>query len=446
MLKTDPAQPKRRPWSVNVIVDNFFVIFSGATSVWLAWLVFSESFGTWTRLWYLLPFWLILAYVTLPRLHKILSGIYVPDYFIGRSRTTDGLLGDPINLAVCGSQEQLETVMAEAGWTKADEISLRSSWRIVLSTITGRSYDEAPVSTLNLFGRQQDFAYQQEVENSPAKRHHVRFWRCPEGWLLPGGYKADWLAAGTFDRSVGFSLFTFQITHKIEENIDIERDHIVASMRKANPEVKVRVIEDFSTGYHSRNGGGDAIITDGDLPIVNISEVQPVVPKPRLSEQERAEVPGTDVEVPALPRPLPTVFGALFALFTAVTGVISSILTLNNDSFAEELLWNDPDADGTQLHEQVLIASVVFTGILALIRVAFAYFVWKGSNWARITLTATTSLSILVTFFAVIQGVQRLNLDINVFDTNLITLTLEILLVLALSSDRARAFARHRRG
>lgn len=299
MLKTDPAQPKRRPWSVNVIVDNFFVIFSGAASVWLAWLVFSESFGTWTRLWYLLPFWLILAYVTLPRLHKILSGIYVPDYFIGRSRTTDGLLGDPINLAVCGSQEQLETVMAEAGWTKADEISLRSSWRIVLSTITGRSYDEAPVSTLNLFGRQQDFAYQQEVENSPAKRHHVRFWRCPEGWLLPGGYKADWLAAGTFDRSVGFSLFTFQITHKIEENIDIERDHIVASMRKANPEVKVRVIEDFSTGYHSRNGGGDAIITDGDLPIVNISEVQPVVPKPRLSEQERAEVPGTDVEVPA---------------------------------------------------------------------------------------------------------------------------------------------------
>lgn len=126
--------------------------------------------------------------------------------------------------------------------------------------------------------------------------------------------------------------------------------------------------------------------------------------------------------------------------------MISSILTLNNDSFAEELLWNDPDADGTQLHEQVLIASVVFTGILALIRVAFAYFVWKGSNWARITLTATTSLSILVTFFAVIQGVQRLNLDINVFDTNLITLTLEILLVLALSSDRARAFARHRRG
>ena len=67
-----------------------------------------------------------------------------------------------------------------------------------------------------LFDRQQDFAYQQEVGGSTSQRHHVRFWRCPEGWMLPGGYAVDWLAAGTYDRSVGFSLFTFQITHKIE--------------------------------------------------------------------------------------------------------------------------------------------------------------------------------------------------------------------------------------
>lgn len=41
------------------------------------------------------------------------------------------------------------------------------------------------------FGRQQDFAYQQEVDGSPEKRHHVRFWRCPDGWLLPGGRRSS---------------------------------------------------------------------------------------------------------------------------------------------------------------------------------------------------------------------------------------------------------------
>ena len=128
---------------------------------------------------------------------------------------------------------------------------------MIRSTLTRRSYPEAPVSPLLLFDRQQDFAYQQEVDNNPAKRHHVRFWRAPEGWMLPGGFSVDWLAAGTYDRSVGLSLFTLQITHKIEENTDIERDYIIETVTEASPEVEIEVIRDFSTGYHSRNGGGD---------------------------------------------------------------------------------------------------------------------------------------------------------------------------------------------
>ena len=145
---------------------------------------------------------------------------------------------------------------------------------MIRSTLTRRSYPEAPVSPLLLFDRQQDFAYQQEVDNNPAKRHHVRFWRAPEGWMLPGGFTVDWLAAGTYDRSVGLSLFTLQITHKIEENTDIERDYIIETVTEASPEVEIEVIRDFSTGYHSRNGGGDLIQTDGDLPIIDVRPIE----------------------------------------------------------------------------------------------------------------------------------------------------------------------------
>ncbi|WP_330216826.1 LssY C-terminal domain-containing protein [Leifsonia xyli] len=218
-------------------------------------------------------FWVVLAYLVLPRLHRILTRIYVPDYFIGRARTSDGLLGDPINLALLGTEAQLDEAMTAAGWNRADEVTAASSRRIVASTILRRSYDEAPVSPLFLFGHQQDVAYQQEVLGNPAKRHHVRFWRCPEGWLLPGGHRVGWLAAGTFDRAVGFSLFTLQITHKIDANTDIERDHIVSTLTGSGLDVEVSVIRDFSTGYHSRNGGGDSIETDGDLPIVDLTGV-----------------------------------------------------------------------------------------------------------------------------------------------------------------------------
>jgi hypothetical protein len=91
--------------------------------------------------------------------------------------------------------------------------------------------------------------------------------------MLPGGHRVDWLAAGTFDRAVGFSLFTLQVTHKIDANTDIERDHIVATLRAAVPETRVVLIRDFSTGYHSRNGGGDSIQTDGDLPVIDLRRV-----------------------------------------------------------------------------------------------------------------------------------------------------------------------------
>ncbi len=263
--------PSARRFSVNALLDGFFFVFAGLAAVWLAWLLLDESFQWgWWGLLLAIAFWVVLAYLVLPRLHRILTSIYVPDYFIGRARTSDGLLGDPVNVAVLGSEDQLHAALAAARWTRADDITLGSTWRIIASTLTRRSYDEAPVSPLFLFGRMQDFAYQQEVEGNPAKRHHVRFWRCPDGWLLPGGYRVDWLAAGTFDRAVGLSLFTLQVTHKIDADTDIERDHIVSTLAGADPAVRVTVIRDFATGYHSRNGGGDSIRTDGDLPIVDV--------------------------------------------------------------------------------------------------------------------------------------------------------------------------------
>ena len=271
--ETEPT--RRRRFSINALLDGFFFVYAGIASLWLAWLVFTESFTFgWWGIAFFVAFWLVLAFLVLPRLHRILTTIYVPDYFIGRARTSDGLLGDPVNLALDGEEAQLHAALAAAGWTRADDVTLASSWRIVTSTVTRRSYDEAPVSPLFLFGRQQDFAYQQEVEGNPARRHHVRFWRTPDGWLLPGGRRVDWLAAGTFDRAVGFSLFTLQVTHKIDADIDVERDHIVSTVLAANPDAHVMILRDFSTGYHSRNGGGDTIRTDGDLPILDLRAVK----------------------------------------------------------------------------------------------------------------------------------------------------------------------------
>ncbi len=287
----------RRRYSIGIAIDWFFFVFAGAAAAWLAYLSLTETFRTgWAGILVGVLFWGLLAYLVLPRVHRILTTIYVPDYFIGRTRTSDGLLGDPVNLAFLGDEAQLELVMRAAGWTRADPVTLASSWRIVVSTLRKRSYDEAPVSPLFLFGRQQDFAYQQEMDGNPRQRHHVRFWRCPEGWLLPGGRRVDWLAAGTFDTSVGLSLFTLQVTHKIDADTDVERDYIVQTVSQAEAAVVLDVIEDFSPGYHARPGGGDSIRTAGDLPIVDVRAVGEAradgEPPPAPGRPDRARHPG----------------------------------------------------------------------------------------------------------------------------------------------------------
>ncbi|GAA1270304.1 LssY C-terminal domain-containing protein [Arthrobacter pascens] len=250
-------------------------VLYGAITVAVGWAVYYFLLARLAQgpeqVWVFLPVWLILAYALLPRIHKILSSLYIPDYFIGRTRTGDGVLGDPVNLAVIGPAEELRHAMITAGWVEADPVTPGTAWRTLESTVLGRSYPAAPVSSLYVFGNRQDMAFQREIEGNPRKRHHVRFWKCPEGWMLPGGLAVDWVGAGTYDRSVGLSLFTFQITHKIADRTDEERDFIIETLRAANAVESVHVIRNFSSGYHHRNGGGDAIRTDGHLPIIDLN-------------------------------------------------------------------------------------------------------------------------------------------------------------------------------
>jgi hypothetical protein len=407
---------ERRP-SVMDVVDGVLFAFAGVATIWLAYLVFRESIRPGWPLLLLIVFWVLLTYLLLPRLHRILTRVYVPGYFIGRARTSDGLLGDPINLALRGHEAQVHAAMTRAGWTRADDLSLTSGRKILTSTLSRRSYTEAPVSPLLLFDRQQDFAYQQEVAASPSKRHHVRFWRCPEGWMLPGGYSVDWLAGGTYDKSVGLSLFTLQVTHKIEENTDIERDYIVETVTGASPEVEVEVIKNFSTGYHSRNGGGDLIITDGDLPIIDVRRVE-------VSEIAKAE--HTDSRDK---RPVQIVFGAGVAFFRGLAFLPIALLLL---------LLPPQYAQGVNIEggRPALIVAGSAVAFIALIDIGLAIAVFAGRNWARLLLMLSCVVTTTAAFIGNANGSEAVTLA-----TSLPTVGLNIMVLLALSSHRARVYA-----
>src|SRR5215470_514611 len=189
----------------------------------------------------------IAAYIILPRAIrvglKILQRKRVPSYTI----TGDGLPGDPVNVALGGTLQQLRAAFAALGWSEADRLNLASSWGMVRAFVLNSPYPTAPFSTLYLFGRGQDIGFQKAIDNSPRKRHHIRFWalsqkRAQESWGTmefwrntqrpPDDESVLWIGAGTRDTGLSLTRLSFQITHATDSDTNAERDYIVGELRK----------------------------------------------------------------------------------------------------------------------------------------------------------------------------------------------------------------------
>ena len=410
-----------RERSVLASLDSLLFVFAAFAAIWLAYLLLLASLEPNWQILLLAVFWALVAYLVLPRLHRILTAVYLPGYFIGRARTSDGLLGDPVNLALLGTEAQIHTAMTRAGWTRADDVDLASSMRIIRTTVSRTSYPEAPVSPLHLFDRTQDFAYQQEVAGNPAKRHHVRFWACPDGWRLPGGHVADWVAAGTYDRAVGLSLMTLQVTHRIAPDIDAERDYTVGTLLEADPTVTVDLIRHFSSGYHSRNGGGDAIVTDGDLPVVDVRTLHADAATAMIEQTSGSEKP-----------PAPTVFGAGVAFLRGLYALFGVLAIARHPDAAGPFL--SADRADVEVSSSAVTAAVL--AVSAVLDVGLGLATFRGRNWARILLMLFSVVEIVGAFVAEASGGPRPTLS-----AGLPAVALGILVLLALTSHRSRDFA-----
>ena len=222
------------------------------------------------------------AYIVLPRAIrlglKILQRKRVPSYTI----TGDGLPGDPVNVALVGTLQQLRSAFANLGWSEADRLGLASSWGMIRAFVFNSPYPTAPFSTLYLFGRGQDIGFQKAIDNSPRKRHHIRFWALSLAsaeatvgtagfWLNtdrpPDNARVLWVGAGTKDTGFSLTQLTFQVTHATDSDTNAERDYIIAELRKS------RVIggaNSYQSGQHLPIERVNHYITDGDVTVASL--------------------------------------------------------------------------------------------------------------------------------------------------------------------------------
>jgi len=234
----------------------------------------------------LLAMYLVIGYLVLPLFwkhyehHRIMQE--APKYTV----TADGIPGDPLNVGLIGTREEVIHAFLLAGWFPADPITFHSGMKIAESVLLHRSYSDAPVSNLFLWNRKQDLAFEQLVGGSAKERHHVRFWESEE---LGSDGRPMWIGAATFDCKVGLSYRTGQITHHIAPDLDTERDKLMTDLQKAGQTVKIFQVTGIGPTINGRNGGGDRYYTDGEMTISIISPknivqtAQPeIMPNPSL--------------------------------------------------------------------------------------------------------------------------------------------------------------------
>ena len=266
------------------LLQRLLILGLGIFSVWLIVFVVFETADR--RLPWVLAVGItygFAAYIILPRVIrlglKILQRKHVPSYTI----TGDGLPGDPVNVALFGKLQQLRAAFASLGWSEADRLSLASSWGMVRAFVLNSPYPTAPFSTHYLFGRGQDIGFQKAIDNSPRKRHHVRFWalsltRAHSTWGAAGFWlntdrppedeTVIWVGAGTRDTGLSLTRLTFQITHATDSDTNAERDFIIAELTKGGCIEGVRV---YQSGQDLSTERVNHYVTDGEITLARLT-------------------------------------------------------------------------------------------------------------------------------------------------------------------------------
>ena len=266
------------------LLQRLLILGLGIFSVWL--IVFVVFKFADRRLPWILALGLtygIAAYVILPRAVrmglKVLQRKSVPQFTI----TGDGLPGDPVNLVLMGTLQQLRDAFAAAGWSEADRLGLASSWGMIRAFVFNSPYPTAPFSTLYLFGRGQDIGFQKAIDDSPRKRHHIRFWSLSlehaEGtvgtasfWMNtdrpPDQSRVLWIGAGTRDTGFSLTQLTFQVTHATDSDTNAERDYIVAELSKHRVIGEIRI---YRSGQQLSTERVNHYITDGEVTVADLA-------------------------------------------------------------------------------------------------------------------------------------------------------------------------------
>ncbi len=172
----------------------------------------------------------------------------------------DGRPGDVVNFLLIGSEDKVKNAFRDAGWVLVDRTKTEAVLHALLASTAKQSYVEMPMSELYLFGRAQDFGYARaEPVQVVASRHHLRLWKAP----VDSQGQQVWVGAATHDIGFEKDQRSGGVTHKIDPNIDQEREFVLACFQEAGTLSGSSYLTPSDAVREARTATGGSFHSDG---------------------------------------------------------------------------------------------------------------------------------------------------------------------------------------
>ena len=201
---------------------------------------------------------------------KAISGVDTSVFAKLPRRIADktGNPGDMVNFLILGSEDTMQKVFTAAGWVKVDTDVSGTVLHGILESISKESYLTMPMSPLYLFGRPQDYGWAHaEPIKVVASRNHLRIWKAP--------FQVDaqtlWVGAATHD--IGFERDTRNngVTHKIDPDIDLERDYLEKTLAATGLVAEVTHVLPADALKEARTATGGSFHSNGLVLVLKLN-------------------------------------------------------------------------------------------------------------------------------------------------------------------------------
>ena len=182
-----------------------------------------------------------------------------------RVKDADGNWGDRVNFLVVGSEDRVKQAFKGAGWVVVNRTVKDAIVQGVLATLSQQGYTQLPMSELRLFERPQDYGFAQaDPFKVVASRHHFRVWKAP--FQVKG--ETLWAGAGTHDIGLEKDQRNGKMTHKIDPEVDKERDYIGSSLQAAGAVAKLVYLTPSQPVKEAKTATGGSFRSDGRTLII----------------------------------------------------------------------------------------------------------------------------------------------------------------------------------